>query len=341
MIFAGHPELIIGAQRGAPLAVGFGDGEMFVGSDGLALAPLTEHIAYLNDGDWTVVTRDGARFADLDGRPVQREVRRTALTGAAIGKGNFRHYMEKELHEHPTAIGDVLHRMVDPASRAVVLPSLPIDFAAVSRISLAACGSAFYAGLVGRHWFESLARLPCDADVASEFRYRDPPLPKGGLGLLISQSGETADTLAALRAMRAQGQTRALGAQRAREHDGARERCRAGDRGRPRDRGRQHQGVHRAAYRARLPRHRRGARPRRDRARARGRTDGGAAGGARPRRRGAGARGGDRADRRARRRGAGRALSRPRRLLSRSRSRARSSSRRSATSTPRAMRPAR
>ncbi len=207
MIFAGHPELIIGAQRGAPLAVGFGEGEMFVGSDGLALAPLTERIAYLNDGDWTVVTRDGARFADLDGCPVQREVRRTALTGAAIGKGNFRHYMEKELHEHPTAIGDVLHRMVDPASRAVVLPELPIDFAAVSRISLAACGSAFYAGLVGRHWFESLARLPCDADVASEFRYRDPPLPKGGLGLLISQSGETADTLAALRAMRAQGQT--------------------------------------------------------------------------------------------------------------------------------------
>ncbi len=207
MIFAGHPELIIGAQRGAPLAIGFGEGEMFVGSDGLALAPLTERIAYLNDGDWAVVTRDGARFADLDGRPVQREVRRTALTGAAIGKGNFRHYMEKELHEHPTAIGDVLHRMVDPASRAVMLPSLPIDFAAVSRISLAACGSAFYAGLVARHWFESLARLPCDADVASEFRYRDPPLPRDGLGLLISQSGETADTLAALRAMRAQGQT--------------------------------------------------------------------------------------------------------------------------------------
>ena len=207
MIFAGHPELIIGAQRGAPLAIGFGEGEMFVGSDGLALAPLTDRIAYLDDGDWAVVTRDGARFVDLDGSAVQREVRRTALTGAAIGKGNFRHYMEKELHEHPTAIGDVLHRMVDPASRAVVLPPLPFDFAAVSRISLAACGSAFYAGLVGRHWFESLARLPCDADVASEFRYRDPPLPQDGLGLLVSQSGETADTLAALRAMRAQGQT--------------------------------------------------------------------------------------------------------------------------------------
>jgi glucosamine--fructose-6-phosphate aminotransferase (isomerizing) len=207
MIFAGHAELMIGAQRGAPLAVGFGDGEMFLGSDALALAPLTERIAYLEDGDWAVVTREGARVADLDGRPVERAVRRTALTGAAIGKGNFRHYMEKELHEHPAAIGDLLHRMVDPASRAVVLPALPIDFAAIPRISLAACGSAFYAGLVGRHWFESIARLPCDADIASEFRYRDPPLPKGGLGLLISQSGETADTLAALRAMRAQGQT--------------------------------------------------------------------------------------------------------------------------------------
>ncbi|HEX4262141.1 MAG TPA: glutamine--fructose-6-phosphate transaminase (isomerizing) [Acetobacteraceae bacterium] len=207
MIFAGHAELMIGAQRGAPLAVGFGDDEMFLGSDALALAPLTERIAYLEDGDWAVVTREGARIADLDGRPVERAVRRTALTGAAIGKGNFRHYMEKELHEHPAAIGDLLHRMVDPASRAVMLPALPIDFAAIPRISLAACGSAFYAGLVGRHWFESIARLPCDADIASEFRYRDPPLPKGGLGLLISQSGETADTLAALRAMRAQGQT--------------------------------------------------------------------------------------------------------------------------------------
>jgi glucosamine--fructose-6-phosphate aminotransferase (isomerizing) len=207
MIFAGHAELMIGAQRGAPLAVGFGDDEMFLGSDALALAPLTERIAYLEDGDWAVVTRAGARIADLDGRPVERAVRRTALTGAAIGKGNFRHYMEKELHEHPAAIGDLLHRMVDPASRAVMLPALPIDFAAIPRISLAACGSAFYAGLVGRHWLESIARLPCDADIASEFRYRDPPLPKGGLGLLISQSGETADTLAALRAMRAQGQT--------------------------------------------------------------------------------------------------------------------------------------
>ena len=206
MIFAGHPELMIGAQHGAPLAVGFGDDEMFVGSDGLALAPLTRRIAYLRDGDWTVVDRHGAKFFNVDGIEVQREVKLTRLTGAAIGKGNFRHFLEKELHEHPAVIGDTLHRMVNPATRAVMLPALPFDFATVPRITLSACGSAFYAGLVGRWWFEAVARIPTDGDVASEFRYRTPPLPAGGLGLLVSQSGETADTLAALRYMREQGQ---------------------------------------------------------------------------------------------------------------------------------------
>jgi len=207
MIFAGHPELIVGAQQGAPLAIGFGDDEMFVGSDALALAPLTRRIAYLRDGDWTVVDRKGARFFDLNGNPVERDVKLTRLTGAAIGKGNFRHFMEKELHEHPAVIGDTLHRMVNPASRAVALPDLAIDFASLPRITMSACGSAFYAGLVGRWWFEAIARIPTDGDVASEFRYRTPPLPPGGLGLLVSQSGETADTLAALRYMKDQGQT--------------------------------------------------------------------------------------------------------------------------------------
>jgi len=206
MIFAGHPELIVGAQHGAPLAVGFGNEEMFVGSDALALAPLTRRIAYLRDGDWTVVDRQGAQFFDMDGNPVEREVKLTRLTGAAIGKGNFRHFMEKELHEHPAVIGDTLHRMVSPGSRAVALPNLGIDFATLPRITMSACGSAFYAGLVGRWWFEAVARIPTDGDVASEFRYRTPPMPKGGLGLLVSQSGETADTLAALRYMREQGQ---------------------------------------------------------------------------------------------------------------------------------------
>ena len=206
MIFAGHPELIVGAQHGAPLAIGFGDDEMFVGSDALALAPLTRRIAYLRDGDWTVVDRKGAQFFDIDGNTVEREIKLTRLTGASIGKGNFRHFMEKELHEHPAVIGDTLHQMINPANRAVTLPDLGIDFRKVSRITMSACGSAFYAGLVGRWWFEAVARIPTDGDVASEFRYRTPPMPKGGLGLLVSQSGETADTLAALRYMREQGQ---------------------------------------------------------------------------------------------------------------------------------------
>ncbi len=206
MIFAGHPDLMIVAQHGAPLAVGFGENEMFVGSDGLALAPLTRQIAYLRDGDWAVVDRKGAAFFDMNGAPVVREAKLTRLTGAAIGKGNFRHFMEKELHEHPAVIGDTLHRMVDPVTRAVNLPKLGIDFAALPRITMSACGSAYYAGLVGRWWFEAMARIPMDGDVASEFRYRTPPLPAGGLGLLVSQSGETADTLAALRYMRENGQ---------------------------------------------------------------------------------------------------------------------------------------
>jgi glucosamine--fructose-6-phosphate aminotransferase (isomerizing) len=206
MIFSGHPELIVGAQHGAPLAVGFGEDEMFVGSDGLALAPLTQRIAYLRDGDWTVVDRKGARFFGPDGAEVQREVKLTRLTGSSIGKGNYRHFMEKELHEHPAVIGDTLHRMVNPATRAVALPDLPFDFATLPRITVSACGSAFYAGLVGRWWFEAIARIQTDADVASEFRYRTPPLAQGGLGILVSQSGETADTMAALRYMREQGQ---------------------------------------------------------------------------------------------------------------------------------------
>ena len=207
MIFSGHPDLIVGAQHGAPLAIGFGEDEMFVGSDALALAPLTRRIAYLQDGDWTVVDRQGARFFGADGKQVEREVKLTRLTGASIGKGNFRHFMEKELHEHPAVIGDTLHQMISPGNRSVALPAdLGIDFRQVSRITMSACGSAFYAGLVGRWWFEAIARIPADGDVASEFRYRTPPMTKGGLGLLVSQSGETADTLAALRYMREQGQ---------------------------------------------------------------------------------------------------------------------------------------
>jgi glucosamine--fructose-6-phosphate aminotransferase (isomerizing) len=204
MIFAGHPELMIVAQHGAPLAVGFGDDEMFIGSDGLALAPLTRRIAYLKDGDWAVVDRKGATFFDMDGAEVVREAKLTRLTGAAIGKGNYRHFMEKELHEHPAAIGDTLHRMVSPSTRAVMLPQLPFDIGSFSRVSLTACGGAYFAALAGRQWIEEFARVPADIDVASEFRYRNPPMSAGTLGILVSQSGETADALAALKYMRDQ-----------------------------------------------------------------------------------------------------------------------------------------
>jgi glucosamine--fructose-6-phosphate aminotransferase (isomerizing) len=206
LIFAGHPELMIGVQSGAPLAVGFGESEMYLGSDALALAPLTRQIAYLEDGDWVVATRTGAEFYNRANQKIQREKKLTHLTGAATVKGNFRHYMEKEMHEQPVVIGDLLHRMVSPATRMPALPDLPFDLAGIGRITLSACGSGYYAGLVGKVWMENLARMPVEADVASEFRYRAPPMPAHGLGLLLSQSGETADTLAALRYMREQGQ---------------------------------------------------------------------------------------------------------------------------------------
>ncbi len=204
MVFAGHPELMIGAQLGAPLAVGFGDNEMFLGSDALALAPLTQRIAFLQDGDWAVVTRDTARFFTMDGTEVQREIRRTSVSGAAVGKGNYRHFMEKELHEHPAVIGDTLRQMINPATRAVMLPALPFDPKTLSRISLSACGGAYFAALAGRQWLEEVARISADVDVASEFRYREPPTVPDSLGILVSQSGETADTMAALRYMQAQ-----------------------------------------------------------------------------------------------------------------------------------------
>ena len=206
LIFAGHPELMIGAQHGAPLAIGFGESAMYLGSDSLALAPMTRRIAYLHDGDWAVVSRDDAAIFGSGGGKVNRPIKVTVQTGAVVGKDGYRHFMEKELHEHPAAIGQTLARMLDPAARVVTLPELPFDWATVPRLTIAGCGSTYYAGLAGRHWMEELARLPSDIDVASEFRYRTPPLPVGGVGLLVSQSGETADTLAALRFMQQAGQ---------------------------------------------------------------------------------------------------------------------------------------
>jgi glucosamine--fructose-6-phosphate aminotransferase (isomerizing) len=206
MIFAGHPRKLICARQGAPLAVGFGEGEMFVGSDALALAPLTRRIAYLDEGDWAVVSDTGAVFHDASGAVVERQVKLTAVSGAAVGKGNYRHFMEKELHEHPVVLGDTLQQYLEPSTRSVTLPALPFDAARVPRLTITACGSAFLAGMVGRYWIEQVARIPVDADVASELRYRDPPLPEGGAAILISQSGETADNLAAMKMLRARGQ---------------------------------------------------------------------------------------------------------------------------------------
>ena len=205
-VFAGHPRLLLGARQGAPLAVGYGEGEMFLGSDALALAPLTRRIAYLEEGDWVVVTGEDARFFDGHDAPVSRTVVQTAVSGAVVGKGNYRHFMEKELHEHPAVLGDTLRQYLDPRTLEVRLPRLPFDPSRLPRVTLSACGSAFLAAHVGRYWIEALARVPCDADVASELRYRDPPLVEGGGAILVSQSGETADTMAALRLLKEGGQ---------------------------------------------------------------------------------------------------------------------------------------
>jgi len=205
-IFSGHPTTLMAARQGAPLAIGFGEGEMYVGSDALALAPLTRRIAYLEEGDWAELGAEGATFFDAAHNPVERKVVVTAVSGAAVGKGNYRHFMEKELHEHPAVLGDTLRQYLDPKTLEVRLPRLPFDPMRVPRLTITACGSAFLAGQVGRYWIEQLARLPVDADVASELRYRNPPVPDGGAAILVSQSGETADTLAALRLLREAGQ---------------------------------------------------------------------------------------------------------------------------------------
>jgi len=206
IVFAGRKDLLVGLRRGSPMAVGFGEGEMFLGSDAMALAPLTRRIAYLEEGDCVVLDAQGAKFFDEDDRPVERKVSTTAASGALVGKGNYRHFMQKEIFEHPTVIGDTLHQLVDPASGAVALPDLPFDLGAIPKVTLIACGTSYYAAQVARGWIEKLARIPVETDIASEFRYRDPVLPAGGLCVFVSQSGETADTLAALRLAKALGQ---------------------------------------------------------------------------------------------------------------------------------------
>ncbi len=206
IIFAGRHDLMFGARKGSPLAVGYGDGEMYLGSDALALAPLTNRICYLEEGDWVTLNGAGMKVRDAEGREVEREVKLTALSGALIGKGQYRHFMLKEIFEQPAVIGDTLQALVNPLSRRVELPALPCDLGALPRITISACGTAFLAGLVAKYWFEQLAGQPTEVDIASEFRYREAPMPAGGLSLFISQSGETIDTLAALRFARQAGQ---------------------------------------------------------------------------------------------------------------------------------------
>jgi glucosamine--fructose-6-phosphate aminotransferase (isomerizing) len=206
MIFRGYNDLMIVARQGSPLAIGFGDGEMFVGSDAIALAPFTDAIAYLEDGDWAVLTRKGIAIRGRDGNAVERPVTRSLATALLVDKGNHRHFMAKEIHEQPEVIGHTLAAYVDLATNRVDMPALPFDFAKLNRISLSACGTAFYACSVAKYWFERWAKLPVDVDIASEFRYRETALDPGGAALFVSQSGETADTLATLRYCRGQGQ---------------------------------------------------------------------------------------------------------------------------------------
>ncbi len=210
IIFAGKEDLMIAARRGSPLAIGIGTGErlgeMYLGSDAIALAPLTDQILYLEDGDRAVMTPEGVTVYDQDGARVTRPVRKTNITSDAIEKGGYDHYMAKEIYEQPQVIGDTLHSFINPVAGTVTLPDFSFDPAEATKFTLIACGSSFYACLLAKYWLETIARVPVEVDIASEFRYRNAAMPGGGVAVFVSQSGETADTLAALRYAREQGQ---------------------------------------------------------------------------------------------------------------------------------------
>ncbi len=207
ILFAGEDDLMIGARRASPLAVGHGKGEMSFGSDAIALAPFTNRVTYLEDGDWAVITRHSLEIFDADDRQVIRPISFTQASALMVDKGKHRHFMAKEIAEQPDVVGHTLAEYVDFSKRAIRLPEgLDIDFSGLDRLTITACGTAFYAGLVAKYWFERLARLPVEVDIASEFRYREAPLAAGGIAIVISQSGETADTLAALRYCKGEGQ---------------------------------------------------------------------------------------------------------------------------------------
>jgi glucosamine--fructose-6-phosphate aminotransferase (isomerizing) len=206
-LFAGEEDLLIGARKGSPLAIGYGEGEMFLGSDAIALAPFTDAISYLEDGDSAVLRRNGVEVRDARGSKVERAVLRSSASAFLVDKGNYRHFMAKEIHEQPEVVGHTLAHYLDMAAeRVAVGVDLPFDLRALERVSISACGTSYYAGLVAKYWFERFARLPVEIDVASEFRYREAPLAAGGLAIFVSQSGETADTLATLRYAKEQRQ---------------------------------------------------------------------------------------------------------------------------------------
>jgi len=205
-LFEGEEDLLIGARKGSPLAVGHGEGEMFLGSDAIALSPFTDRVTYLEEGDWAVVTRSSVRIFDSRNNEGERSESRSSVTAALMDKGNYRHFMAKEIHEQPEVIGHTLSRYIDlGAKQANVSGIETADFANLNRLVISACGTAFYAGLVAKYWFEKYARLPVEIDIASEFRYRESPIGKGDFALFISQSGETADTLASLRYCKSHG----------------------------------------------------------------------------------------------------------------------------------------
>ncbi|MFN3819768.1 glutamine--fructose-6-phosphate transaminase (isomerizing) [Blastomonas sp.] len=207
--FRQHPDLLIGARLGSPLVLGYGDDEAYLGSDALALAPLTQRIAYLEEGDWVVLTREGAQVYGADNAPVEREVTLSGVTGALIDKGNHRHFMQKEIFEQPVVVAQTLQSYIRSVEQKVALPQMDFELSDIDRVTIIACGTASYVGMIGKYWIEQLARVPVEVDVASEYRYRDPVLTPGMLGVVVSQSGETADTLAALRHMKAGGVTTA------------------------------------------------------------------------------------------------------------------------------------
>ena len=206
-LFEGYENLIIGARKGSPLAVGYGRGEMYLGSDAIALAPLTDMISYLEEGDVTVMTRQGIHFLNAKGEYLLRSKAKVAGSATLVQKGEHRHFMLKEIHEQPTVVGRTLAQYIDVASGTIKMPrDAKLDFRDINRVSITACGTSFYAASIAKYWFERYAALPVEIDIASEFRYRDVPLESGNLAIFVSQSGETADTLASLEFAKARGQ---------------------------------------------------------------------------------------------------------------------------------------